>query len=289
MTRIEELKAEMASNGIYPAGDIHLRSDRMERIRSFDGKRGNSDIFLRYDPVHDSVMYGDWKEGGKHYVYRFMRTDDRLKSVFDMLPFFMRDNRKTDTCDEAFLKAYATTIVQCNAPASFEHPYLDRKRVMPHSLRQSEDGLLIVPVYNGLSEVVGVQFIAPDGSKRFMRGSRMNGGHLIVGGMSKGLVFIVEGFATGASVTEQTGMLTYIAFSAGNLTSVARMVKERHPAERIIIIADNDSSGTGQTKAREAAVAAGVEYVVIPTEGWDANDYVNNGGDIMRLIKEETR
>lgn len=287
MTRIEELKADMASNGIYPAGDIHLRSDRMERIRSFDGKRGNSDIFLRYDPVHDSVMYGDWKEGGKHYVYRFRNDDDRLKSVFDMLPFFMRDNRKTNTCDETFLKAYATAIVQCNAPASYEHPYLQRKRVMPHSLRQSADGLLIVPVYNDRSEVVGIQFIAPDSSKRFLRGSRMNGGYLTVGGERKGLIFIVEGFATGASVTEQTGIFTYIAFSAGNLTSVARMVKERHPAERIIIIADNDASGTGQMKAREAAVAAGVEYVVIPTEGWDANDYVNQGGDIMRLITEE--
>ena len=287
MTRIEELKADMASNNIYPAGDIHLRSDRMERIRSFDGKRGNSDIFLRYDPVHDSVMYGDWKEGGKHYVYRFKSNDDRLKSVFDMLPFFMRDNRKTDTCDESFLKAYATAIVQCNAPASYEHPYLQRKRVMPHSLKQSEDGLLIVPVYNDLSEVVGIQFIAPDGSKRFLRGSRMNGGYLIVGGMRKGLIFIVEGFATGASVAEQTGMLTYIAFSAGNLVAVAHMVKKRHPNERIVIIADNDSSGTGQTKGREAAVAAGVEYVVIPTEGWDANDYVNQGGDIMRLITEE--
>ena len=240
-------------------------------------------------PVHDSVIYGDWKEGGKHYVYRFKNDDDRLKSVFDMLPFFMRDNRNTNTCDEAFLKAYATAIVQCNAPASFEHPYLQRKRVMTHCLRQSEDGLLIVPVYNDLSEMVGVQFIAPDGSKRFLRGSRMNGGHLIVGGMRKGLIFIVEGFATGASVTEQTGMLTYIAFSAGNLTSVARMVKERHPAERIIIIADNDTSGTGQMKAREAAVTVGVEYVVIPTEGQDANDFVNLGGDIMRLITEEIR
>ena len=126
MTKIEELKADMASNNIYPAGDIHLRSDRMERVRSFDGKKGNCDVFLRYDPLHDSVMYGDWKEGGKHYVYHFKKDDSTLKSVFDMLPFFMRDNHKTDTCDEAFLKAYATAIVQCNAPASYEHPYLQR-------------------------------------------------------------------------------------------------------------------------------------------------------------------
>ena len=105
--------------------------------------------------------------------------------------------------------------------------------------------------------------------------------------MRKGLIFIVEGFATGASVAEQTGMLTYIAFSAGNLTTVAHMVKKRHPTERIVIIADNDKSGTGQMKAQEAAVTAGVEYVVIPTEGQDANDFVNQGGDIMRLITEE--
>ena len=117
----------------------------------------------------------------------------------------------------------------------------------------------------------------------------MNGGHLIVGGMRKGLIFIVEGFATGASVAEQTDMLTYIAFSAGNLATVAHMVKKRHPNERIVIIADNDASRTGQSKALEAAVAAGVEHVVIPTEGWDANDFVNHGGNIMRLITEEIR
>lgn len=286
--RIEELKADMASNGIYTSARIQLRSDRFERLPAARIRKGNRDIFIRYDPIHDSVIYGDCGQGGTYYVYRFKEDRVYPQSVFDILPHIMKDNEEDDTRQQdKFITEYSKTIYQNNPPASPHHPYLQRKKVKPHMLKQSADGHLIVPVYNAKREITGIQFISADGNKRFLKGSKMNGGHLILGNKESKYVFIVEGFATGASVEEQTDMTTYISFSAGNLMAIASLVKERYPTKKIVIIADNDVSGTGQKAAREAAEATGISYVITPIEGYDANDYVNFGGNIMALINKE--
>ena len=285
--RIEELKADMTSNGIYTSARIQLRSDRFERLPADGRHKGNQDIFLRYDPVHDSVIYGDWGQGGSHYVYRFKEDRDYPQSAFDLLPHIMKDNENQSEQDDRFMTGYAKAIYQNHPAASPLHPYLQRKKVKPHMVKQSADGRLIVPVYDDRCEITGIQFISADGSKRFLKGSKMNGGHLVLGKKESEYIFIVEGFATGASVEEQTGMATYISFSAGNLMAVASLVRERYPAKAIVIIADNDVSGTGQKAAKEAAEATGISYVITPIEGYDANDYVNTGGNIMALINKE--
>jgi len=67
---------------------------------------------------------------------------------------------------------------------------------------------------------------------------------------------ICEGYATGASLYEATGIPTVVAFNAGNLPKVAKELKNEHPDVDFIICADNDkwtSGNPGRTKAKEAA------------------------------------
>jgi putative DNA primase/helicase len=55
-------------------------------------------------------------------------------------------------------------------------------------------------------------------------------------------------------------------------------VKQLLPNKEIIIAADNDFSGVGQTKAVEAALAIQCKYIVPPVCGLDFNDFLNREG-----------
>jgi putative DNA primase/helicase len=97
-------------------------------------------------------------------------------------------------------------------------------------------------------------------------------------------VIICEGFATAATLHEQTGSRVYLAFTANNLLSVARIVKEKLPNAEIVLAADNDTETAGNpglTKATEAAAAVGGSVIAPPIPNADFNDYqafLNGGG-----------
>ena len=85
-------------------------------------------------------------------------------------------------------------------------------------------------------------------------------------GRPNGTICVCEGFASGASIREATGHAVAVAFSAGNLTSVASALRMKFTKAKIILCADNDRftvGNPGVTKAREAALAAH-GYLAVP-------------------------
>jgi len=52
---------------------------------------------------------------------------------------------------------------------------------------------------------------------------------------------VCEGYATGATIHEATGLAVIVAFDAGNLLPVARFFREKKPDWLIVIAADNDA------------------------------------------------
>jgi phage/plasmid primase-like uncharacterized protein len=168
-------------------------------------------------------------------------------------------------------------------PAPPNHPYLERKRIFPHFARRTGDGRLVLPLYDHEGNLATLQYIAPDGEKRYHSGGAAKGACALLGTLPAEKVCIAEGFATAASIHESTKLPVFIAYSAGNLASTANFARSQLPTAHIIIIADNDPSGTGQKAAAEAAVVAHAE-VVIPPQTGDANDYAVSGGDINTLI-----
>lgn len=158
-----------------------------------------------------------------------------------------------------------------------DYAYLVNKRIQPHGARLYK-GALVIPMYNESSELVNLQFIAKDGSKNFLTGGRKRGCFNYIGGLTQ-RVLICEGFATGASLFEESEQLVVVAFDAGNLLPVAKTVRELAPDAEIIICGDNDVSGIGQAKAREAALAIGSKVLIPPTPGMDWNDVVVSRGE----------
>jgi putative DNA primase/helicase len=170
--------------------------------------------------------------------------------------------------------------------ASCEHPYLKRKKVGAHGLRQLGSAL-IVPLQDISGEVLNIQRIFADGSKRFQRGGRVKGLFAVIGDAGNSPTWYVsEGWATAATIFEAGGYASFAAMNAGNLMTVCIRLSEIAPAgTKIVVVADNDhqtEGNPGLTKAIQAAKAIGAEFVCPPLPcGWDDcactdfNDYVH--------------
>lgn len=161
--------------------------------------------------------------------------------------------------------------------ATDAHPYLTRKEVPAFGLRLARDGRLVVPVLDVTGLPQSLQFIAGDGSKRFLSGGRTAGGYFSLparDGSKDGPLLIAEGFATGASLHLATGFAVLVAFNAGNLESVARMARKRYAGRKIVLCADNDctnADGTprnenpGVEAASKAAASIGGKLAICPS------------------------
>ena len=121
-------------------------------------------------------------------------------------------------------------------PAPADHAYLRRKGVQPHGLRVGADGWLQVPLHDADGALCNVQRIAPDKpadggpDKLFLKGGRVAGlWHLLGEPAGADAVLVCEGWATGASLHEATGLTVVAAMDAGNLAAVAEVLRRSYP------------------------------------------------------------
>lgn len=159
--------------------------------------------------------------------------------------------------------------------------YLDTKKVRAFGLRFSR-GSVVVPVYKPVAtegpelfalDLVSVQFIDPEGDKKFLTGTPKEGSFhwLTPVPQAECPVVVVEGYATGASVHMATGLPVAVAFDAGNLVPVARALRKFMPNAVICVAGDDDQAteqeqgkNPGRDKAQAAAKAVGGVWV-LPT------------------------
>ena len=189
----------------------------------------------------------------------------------------------------------ARAIWQSAKPAPPDHPRLIRKRHKPFMARvgcwtrniQDENGnrkklvidnCLLLPLYNERGNLRNIQGIFPEDSpelgrsKDFMPGAELSSMFSWIGEKTQDIC-LSEGFSTGATIHQETGCRTYIAYSANNLLNVARIIRRHLPDAKIIVCADNDKSGTGQKYANEAALVVDGLVAMPPILGMDFNDY----------------
>ncbi|MCX7147537.1 MAG: AAA family ATPase [Sulfuritalea sp.] len=150
----------------------------------------------------------------------------------------------------------AVAIWNAAKPAPVDHAYLTRKTIKPSGARLHGDAL-VIPMRDG-GDIHSLQFIGPDGGKRFLTGGRVTGCYFTIGNPNGAAALcIAEGFATGATIHEATGYPVAVAFNAGNLGAVAKTLRGRFPDLPLILCGDFDKSGSGQKAATEAAQAVG--------------------------------
>ena len=173
-----------------------------------------------------------WKANGRKLNHEEReRADAEIKATKAQ-----RDADKAECHANASEKA--ERIWNASTPAREDHPYLVHKRVKPHGLHEYK-GALVVPIWHD-GKIVGVQFIDPDGSKRFLKGNQQ-GVYYVIGEIEHAdRVCIAEGFATAATIYEATGIACAVAFDAGNLLPVAKAIKLSLPGVKLTVAADDD-------------------------------------------------
>ena len=185
----------------------------------------------------------------------------------------------------------AARIWNAAAPAPADHPYLRRKQVGPNGLRCDSAGHLIVPLRDVEGVLHTIETITPEGEKRYLAGGAKAGHFCTIGGPlgGSGAFLICEGWATGASLHEATGLPVVAAMDAGNLGPVAEVLRRSNPDAAITIVADNDDKpgrdiNPGVTAASKAAVAVDARLAIPPVPG-DANDLaILQGGDAVATM-----
>lgn len=151
-------------------------------------------------------------------------------------------------------KAKAARLWDTARDVAADHPYLTAKGIKPEGAKQLRD-MLVLPIRLD-GELVNLQLIGADGSKRFLTGGQVKGGSLVLGwqqGAERAI--LCEGWATGCSLRAATGLPVVVAFNANNLPEIARRMAAKLPDLELIVAGDNDASGTGQRAALKAAQA----------------------------------
>lgn len=166
-----------------------------------------------------------------------------------------------------------------------DHPYLRAKAVQAHGIRIEAGHTLLVPVRDTEGRMHSLQSIAPDGTKMFMPGGRTKGCYHAMGKPSGKLV-ICEGYATGATLHEQTGHAVAVAFNAANLLPVAKALRSKFPCITLVLGADDDwktEGNPGLTAATEAARAVGGLLARPTFTGLQRGDRDTDFNDLHRL------
>lgn len=145
-------------------------------------------------------------------------------------------------------------------------------------------GDVVVPLYDDTGTLVNLQLINADGLKRTLKGGQVKGTcHIIEGKKQAGKrLWIAEGYATALTVHHLTGETVMVALSSVNLLSLASLARQKHPACQIVLAADRDLNGNGQSKA--AAAAGACEGIVaLPPVFGDWNDaFMQHGEEATR-------
>lgn len=147
--------------------------------------------------------------------------------------------------------------------------YLARKGLgWTNGLRLALDGTLLVPMvrydvkeeqeqdpgYTGPLRLCGLQKIAPDGEKRFSKGMLKEGTAFRAGPKPKDgeLILVGEGLATVLSVVQalENKMPAFVAFDAGNLVPVAKILRALYPKSPLLFLADDDAYLEAQFNGR---------------------------------------
>lgn len=293
---LDQFRAVIRNAGLVPPEVIE--PDGKLRRFATNGKSGDdAGWYVMHTGNIPAGAFGCWRAGIKqtwHADIDRKLTADERRTHRERIDAIRREREADKARRHADAAARAVAIWAESIAAPTNHPYLKTKGVQSHGLRARGDAL-VIPLRNDADAIRSLEFIGPDGDKRFLTDGEKSGCYYVMG-RPNGTLVIAEGYATAASVHEATGHAVAVAFDAGNLVKVAKVLRQKMRDVKFILAGDNDQSGTGQRAAREAALVVG-GYIALPeTPGADWNDVLLSQGaetvrasiDAARLLTKET-
>jgi putative DNA primase/helicase len=278
-----DLRNAMAQAGLRYAGPLQA-DGKLHRFKSEGDKARNSWYVLHAGPPAAGA-FGCWRRGFKETWHdgKAELSQAQWDTVRRQLREAAAARERTEAELQAKARRMAGWIARRAKPADPAHVYLTAKAVAPAGQLLEYRGALVLPLRDATGTLHSLQFIGPDGTKRFLTGGRISGCYFTVADKPDGPLVICEGFATGASIAEATGCAVVAAMNCGNLLAVARELRAKWPQREIIVAADDDRNvkdNPGLTKATEAARTIGGKLAVPQFKDIDTNTDFN---DLHRL------
>lgn len=322
---IEQFRAAMREHGIEIPGAIEA-DGKLHRVRAEGDKSGskNSWYILHMDD-HPAGEFGCWKRHGPE------KFNWSAKITAEWTPEQRRDYRakmeRRNAEREASQRlrhetaaARAASIWEASEPADDDHPYLRRKACKSHGIRVGRWEIvspqtgeitlvsrlaLLIPIRDTRKKIWSLQAIFPNNGntlrrdKDYLKDGAKEGFFFTIGQPADNVILICEGYATGASLHEATGHAVVVAFDTSNLLPAARTLRQRFPAFRLLLCADNDQwtetplKNPGVHFAGEAAAAACARMAIpvfanVDDKPTDFNDlYCREGAEVVKQIIEK--
>ncbi len=231
-------------------------SGRFERFDAPDKPKGNGNGWYR---IHtpQAASFGIWHLDVSEVVTLHGASDPEAAAQARLDAMRERERQERERQRQAAKTADKARRWWAEAgPGDPAHAWLAAKRLPPHNLRQRGEVLLVPLYFEG--ELVNLERIFPDGSKRPLQGGRVKGVASLIGRLAgAGRVLVAEGWSTAAALYEAMGCPVVVARNADNLAPVARRLRQRLPAEvGITVCGDDDRHLPAQGKPNKGAVEA---------------------------------
>ncbi len=271
-----DLKAEcaqhMAENGL-PITEPIIADDKIHRYSADNKKNERDEWYIAHEGISTKgnpylvCSYGSWSAGSKHEFKSFNQSNPFDEHEQKELHTWVKrkkeeaENQLKDAQNDA--AAVATIIWQKSADTPLYDECLDyakAKGITPGKIKYGTNPngfpAIIIDIRNTANEIRSLQFISMGSDnksyKTFLSEGEKRGNFHIIGEALDGApIYLVEGYATGASVYAATNMATVVAFDAGNIDPVVENIKKKFPNSAITIAGDADE--IGRKKASEAA------------------------------------
>lgn len=282
----------MAENGIPFKGSI--QADGAIHRFSIDHKRNQKDEwYTAYKGVnrggHDYLVcsYGSWSNQSSYTFNSYAHTNLFTPQEQQQLNEEYRLKREAT---ERLLKQEQEFAIQAcqelwrsgrDSPLLNEEScYLQQKQIKSFGVKFGNNlqgyPSIIIPLQNIAGEIRSLQFISSDPSGKsyksfYPRGEKKGNFHVLGEINNTSLIFLVEGYATGASVHEATCKPVVIAFDCGNLLPVIENLYKGYPEVKITILADDDKEtkdrqgnliNPGRKAAEEASKNFGCDFIL---------------------------
>jgi putative DNA primase/helicase len=279
MTTLSQAAEQMLAAGMpaFPDG-LPIADGRIHRY----GKKKRAWYLLRELPRRAggsfiAGTFGIWGQLDKtKIVADFSGIDDeereRLRATWQAREQSERAKREQRALHAARRASAQWRAARSELPAGVRCPYLERKGIAHENgafryLVDGEVATLVVPMvrYDVKADpedeasaaprrIVGLQKIAPDGEKRFNKGTAKAGASCLLGKPPKdgAPILFVEGVATGESIRMalERAYPVVVCFDAGNIIEVARIYRALYPKSPFLFCADDDAYLFAQLNAR---------------------------------------
>lgn len=285
----------MQSHGLNPS--MHIEPERFYRFPGIDKDHKNKAGWCRLFESGLGGVFGDFSSGICE-IWQVKREqpfspNEKLKFKRDVEESHIKRNLERKQIQLNAQKE--ANSIWLNAKELVTYAYLIKKQVNSHGLKlyigdkvisgMPCNNTIMIPLYYD-NEIVSLQFIADSGDKRFLFGGRKDGCYFKIGNPQESdIVCIAEGYATAATIYEDTSYPVIVAFDSGNLLKVTERVKAQYSNKTIIICADDDflnSNNPGLTKAKEAALKFGTK-LAIPSFGDNRPKNATDFNDMLQL------